>query len=410
MLVIIMIAANYQNLTFGQNNFKSAILILNNGDSLAGEIDYRNWKQSPAKITFRKDAVSQSETYSPTEVSSFRVSDEIYYGATALVDKCSDIDGELHLSRDIITASRAIFLTTAISGNKSLYYYDDGIVHFYIRKNENFELLRYKKYIRRGDSKEFIETNNDYMAQLSAYLSDCLSINSKIEKTTYDLPSLNKVFLAYYACSASSTAYSLPKQKTALEFGLLAGISNSTLRMVNEPASEGKFKGSTNFSGGLFFDIILPRNLKKISINNELSYTSYSAESYTEQITNQNSYVTTSRKLAFAYIKMNNMARYRFLLKNANLFLNTGLTTGLAISNTNQKEIFTKSYSSEQTKRSAVISSPRTYEQGYLLGIGGKMKRLSIEARMEKSNGMSPSVRLKTAVTRYFALLGYQIK
>jgi hypothetical protein len=69
---------------FGQNNFQKGYVVTVAGDTLRGNVDYLNWEKNPKKITFQDWDSSRQTEFSPTDLVSFSVMDEIY--VSALVD------------------------------------------------------------------------------------------------------------------------------------------------------------------------------------------------------------------------------------------------------------------------------------------------------------------------------------
>src|SRR5450432_1699979 len=60
-----------------QKNFKDGYVVLKNGDTLHGQVDYQNWEVNPLKIKFQHaGAVIQ---YSPSDISSFEITDADVY-------------------------------------------------------------------------------------------------------------------------------------------------------------------------------------------------------------------------------------------------------------------------------------------------------------------------------------------
>ena len=68
-----------------QNNYQPGFVVENNGDTVKGSIDYKRWDRSPTKISFK--SVTQSKVYSPLDITSFKVANEIYISAIVDVDR-----------------------------------------------------------------------------------------------------------------------------------------------------------------------------------------------------------------------------------------------------------------------------------------------------------------------------------
>ena len=66
--------------SFCQKNFLPGYVI-QNGDTLKGFIDYRNWRVNPDAISFRRDLNSDERVFAPLEIDGFAVHDERYASA-----------------------------------------------------------------------------------------------------------------------------------------------------------------------------------------------------------------------------------------------------------------------------------------------------------------------------------------
>jgi hypothetical protein len=83
------------------------------------------------------------------------------------------------------------------------------------------------------------------------------------------------------------------------------------------------------------------------------------------------------------------------------------MSNGFAFNVTNYLKI-DRTYFSEHTVREVeAFEGPRLYEQGYILGLGTKFRKFSLELRNERGDGISNAVYLSSATNRYYLLLGY---
>ncbi len=406
-----------------QENFIAGYIINLKGDTINGYIDYRNWNINPHKISFVEKIGNKPKVYNPLDIIEFIVLDENYVSGIVETEISSvDIsrlllDPSLHLKKD------TTFLQTLFKGNKHLYYYNnaDSRENFYIKNDEHFELLVYKKYSKRfqeeyqGTSfekmgKTVIMENLKYIGQLKIYFNDCLNLTPKIQNTKYNKLSLEKLFSDYYDCSNSKPIFQKKVEKITFDIGILAGASISSLEFSGENYNyliNANFKGSANFSAGLFFEAILPRHQYKWSVNNELLFTSYSFKSYYEDYTSENQYTLSTTEINFSYLKLNNLVRYKYPVNNFNAFINIGISNGLIIHETNRLKADTKYYSIETSTNDKAIPESQKYEFGYIFGLGTKHKKLSFEIRYEHGNGMYNNKSVKSSTKRFYFLLGY---
>ena len=75
----------------GQANFVKAVVINNNGDSIYGNIDYRNWKNNPQTINFI-NAANEKQAFDASSIKGFYVpaANETYTSFTVEMDMISD--------------------------------------------------------------------------------------------------------------------------------------------------------------------------------------------------------------------------------------------------------------------------------------------------------------------------------
>jgi hypothetical protein len=311
-------------------------------------------------------------------------------------------------------------------GAKSLYYYNDkfGKQNFYINQWPDFELLVYKKYLKPNKQKDgndynestnIIAENKKFVGQLLLYLQDCPGIKSKINTTAYHMKGMESLFKSYYDCSHSTTSYTYKKEKLQADFGALAGVSVTKLKLTTElaenfrPYSNVDYNPSYNFSGGIFMDVVMARNQRKWSIYSELLYSDYKATSHVEDRTNENSYSIYDITVGYTYLELNFMLRFTYPLKN-DLFVfgNAGLSLGHAISETNLLVTETKFYSTPVISEGSAIKETRLNEQGIIAGVGSRYKKYSFETRFQRSNGMSVYSNLGSKTNQLYVLLGYR--
>lgn len=307
------------------------------------------------------------------------------------------------------------FLQTLYEGSKSLYFYknDYNQDNFYIKRNSVFELLIHKKYLKEENGKTVIAQNNRYLGQLNNYLEGCENVKSILANISYNQNSLVKLFKRYYNCSSSEPSFKAVEAKVSVAIGLLAGISVSSLDFTGDHTltylSKGDYSSSTKATGGLFFDVIFPRNMRKWSLNNELLFTNYEFKTNSEDIEHQDQYSLFTTEIGFSYIKINSMARYRLSKGRLGTYINGGVSGGFIISeNKNYNKEERHFYGIETIIEKKALEEFKKFEFGLLFGIGATLDKISLEVRYERSEGMSRYVNVGSKINRYSILLGYR--
>jgi len=404
--------------TYAQENYLPGTVIKTNGDTLNGFINYGNWRINPSKFDFRTDAGARPVTFTVSDVAEFRVQDEIYVGAvvdveTSIIDESRlDYDPNLHIVVD------TVFLQTIYNGNKALFYCmnSKGIENLYIKKDGAYELLIYKKYLVRQGTTSYVREKKDYIGQMNIYFSDCPGIRGKIESTVYTMNSLLKLFKEYASCTSSETSFQRKADGVRFEIGPVAGVSLTTLEFDSDHGTfdfleNSNFRVSTSFTGGVFFDLVIPRNQGRLSIDNELLYSSLKTDGYSEYIDGNNAEKKFTTELEYSYLKIINMLRYKIPVGSNYIFLNGGITNGFRLSEyQNVKKEVTTSYSGTTVTEGIPLLNTSKFEQGMVAGAGIRVKKLSFEARMEIGEGIISFPVINSQATRYYFIIGYRFR
>jgi hypothetical protein len=167
------------------------------------------------------------------------------------------------------------------------------------------------------------------------------------------------------------------------------------------------FEPSLNVTGGLFFEIVPPRNRKKWSIYNELIIAAYKANSVYEEYFNEERYNINRTQIGFTYLKLNNLVRFKQPVGRSFFFANAGISNGFALQSTNINEVESKFYGPVTFEKVRALNEFRKYEQSALLGVGLKHKHLSAELRYERGNGMAKYTVLKSVTNKFYFLVSY---
>lgn len=405
-----------------QENYVSGYVLKLNGDTLKGLVDYRNWAKNPNVIRFKSGAANDIREFKPLDIVGFGAKDEIYKSAVVKVDESSK-NGIISDSPIFTFRTDTVFLQTFYQGTKSLYFYKDrnDQDNFYLYNNPGYELLEYKKYIKKGaDGHEFLKENKRYVGQLLVYLQDCQGIDLKLNKIAYTEKSLQSLFEYYYSQKKTETVVKRTNEKFKFEFGIVAGVSMIDLRFVSastvfDPLPKSKFENTLSPVGGLVFNVVIPRNNGKWSIYNELFYNTYNTTAEYNDFHSAENYDIHNYKVGYTYGKINNMLRFKYPVKKAFVFVNAGLSNGFILHETNVDSITRRYNGATTTKIQKIVAdglydtfSAKQHELGFLVGFGGIYKNFSAEFRLEAGTGFSKYIALDANANRYNLLFGYR--
>jgi hypothetical protein len=426
--ILLMLSLPFSS-TYGQGKFIPGYIIKPNGDTVHGYIDYRNWSVNPVKISFKEQLNDTQKTYTCIDVNGFGVSHETFVSAIVQIDESKLNTDDLDETKDVLLRRDTVFLEAMVQGFKSLYYYEsNGIkAQFFIKQDSVFDLLVYKKYLKNQNTSANYTENNSFLKepadanhivenkrflnQLAVYLKDCPDIQKNFKNITYSKQSLEKLFSQYYKCTNAEIKFQKKTEKAIVQTGILAGVSLTSLTFTGSGFQylvKADWDNSVNFAGGLFLNLVFPRNFNKLSFNNELFYTAYKVTGTYTYYTNENDYTIHTSAIGISYLKLNTMLRFSQPVKNTFIFLNAGVSFGLALSETNSYQREKVFYNPPVVTEFEAMAYMRKYEFAYNAGIGVRYKKYSAEIRYENGNGMSDYETLKIRSMRLYFLLGYR--
>ncbi len=404
-------------------NYQPGSVITLAGETLSGEISYKNWKKTPKKILFRKDNSSAAVFYDVNDISSFSVSGDLYKRGVVEITERSDDINQANLGDRFSSRIDTVFLLSVVSGPKSLYYYTDNVDHFYItndggsykwRTFKKFKVIDQKTVVDQSNisnDENYVSTNKEYINQLRVYFTNCYVVSDKLK---YEVGELRKAFLAYYDCTGRNPEYIQQSENNKLEISLLAGATYTSFKVntsTNDLIGKVDYSPSYSVTAGGAFDIVFPRQRGRISLNNELTYSSYKTEGY--YLYNVNPFIKEeyTYEFQYAYVKMNNMLRYKFFLNNLIIFVNGGISNGFVVDDVN-KYTKVRTYNDQKTTSTgkAYGGKTRSHELGLIAGTGLRLNRASLEFRYERGMGPFNTQEYNANVTRYSALLGFRLK
>lgn len=373
--------------SFAQSNYIEGYVVTLSQDTLRGLIDNKDWERNPKYIRFRKDLTTEPIVYYPWQINSFYLStNEYYIGRSVSVDKSPvDVSRMTYQAPPLIVRD-TLFLQASVVGKVSLYYYvDEGLKeHFYVQK-EGIALdeLIFKRMLNEQNQ---VVSSERYKGQLSFYLSDCPDAKKALEKVSFKLSQLQKLIADYNACigsTATSGQYAKKLEKLAFRFGLLAGYSSTVIRFRGNNLENIRFNPSQSPLLGVKLNIQLPRNRRQWSIYNELLYRPYRVSDHNQ--------LAKEKYFDLSYLKLVTMARWQYPIGLVRPFVNIGIANSFALAS-----------------ESNCLKDLRTYEQSLNGGIGATIKKISVEARLERGNGVSAYSNLSSPTLTCYMLLGYQ--
>lgn len=339
----------FPSVIFAQSNYHAGYVVKNNGDTLKGYINYREWGQCPTSIKFKinKDD-KQTLLFNPQTIKKLQITDlETYVAYSGLISidktKFPDIPEGLDTAKKMDT----IFLKQIATGKYlTLFYHRDEIkTRFFIAEANGspIELIYHQYY---NNQKEV--TNSDtYKGQLLLYIYKYApaktKLNDKAEHDNYEQESLESL-----VNDINNNAITVKKKPSNRFF---VGIAiNSTNTQVNDidnyketlithRAVSPKINlgidifGNPNVQQFIFrcelsFSYITPRLQYPVTVNTETTADVYSFNQYTAAISPQLLFNVYNKENFKVYIDGGAALNFSTYTNNKFTISNTNTNTG----------------------------------------------------------------------------------
>jgi len=213
---------------FAQSNYHSGYVLKNNGDTLKGYINYREWTRCPASIDFKINKEDgQILTFDPHTIKGFQIDGmrtyTTYKGPISMDrTKFPNISLMLDTGKKLDT----VFLKEIVTGpNVTLFSYQDEMKErFFVAENGQIAELKYFHYY--GSENQPIEKNT-YRGQLIVYIHEFMPGNSKLneraESALYNEGDLKDIISKLNG----NSNFSIPKKPF---YRLFAGLGVSIMK------------------------------------------------------------------------------------------------------------------------------------------------------------------------------------
>lgn len=413
----------FSQLGFSQMNFSPAYIVPLNGDTLRGEIDFRNWKSSPDEITFREYETAPERRFTPLDIKRFSVAGQIFISGVVESEISPTTVESAGEGAKLKIQIDTTFLQILAEGKYALCYYknSDRKEQFYILKDGKFELLIYKRFTFRDSKNELRTTENKkYLGQLTVFMKDCPSMSEDLKDLPYLSEQLEKAFIKYLDCINDKIIYQYSENNAAKEYkastrvfgldaGILGGASYSTYDFTAVSSlSSLKMDPSLNPTGGIFLDLTFPTLRRRWQLHNDLIYTSYNFKGGNNAYISSTNYTINDVELGYSFLKYNIMLRYRFPVGNMFLYANAGISRAMAFENKNLLNQDVMYSGSETFKQTKIISNSNPAPKGLVTGLGSSFKNYYIELRYESSGMKAFAPSLEGKSSSYYITAGYK--
>ncbi len=176
-----------------QGKYKPGYIILNNGDTLSGEIEYNDWTVNPVKIKFRENGTQ--EIYSVGQLKGFSIEKEAIYFRFKITYQQSAADlNEATEKFDGPVQTEDAWLRLLYKADYSLYeFHNAKRKYFFIESvQEGLKELVYRVRVSNGQ----LQKDEQYKNLLFAYAGEkeLYGLQQKINSASYNDKDLIRIF------------------------------------------------------------------------------------------------------------------------------------------------------------------------------------------------------------------------
>jgi len=261
-ILLLSLWACLPRLSFPQDAIKMGLIVLNNGDTLYGEIRSRNWSCTPQSLLFRSSG-RQFSSYEVADICYFEAAGERYLRADAWIDQRS-VDYEL--AYDWILPEHAsggerktVWLKYLVMGTRYdlLEWRDPNKAHYFLRDTSGAIIpLEYKVSSKSGGKIAIQNTFRATLAELNSNGANDPVIAAAIHEASYDAAFLCPIVKALNL-TTGDVLYEMPAKAPRKKWTFFTGIAGGpTVLRANPKFSIHTGTGtSAGWTGGFDYTI-----------------------------------------------------------------------------------------------------------------------------------------------------------
>jgi hypothetical protein len=268
-----------------QKNYQRGQVVLTNGDTLKGWIDYRNWHVNPTSIRFKQDSLADNaRQFTVTDISFFQVAGDKYLKAFITKDMLPVDIGHLVIESTVNQQTDTAFLRVLVEGPiLNLYEVYDFKPHYYIQDStKSYRELTYKCSLEEVSNR--LKIGNYFRGELIAYLTLQPQYDKKlarhIENISYTDKEIGKVVAALNGSTGQPVPYVSKNSKKSVSFYAGAGAIYSTMTFSGENAYlngiDFGWKTGPAIMAGV--ELFSERNFRDLSFRLEVAYSTIGYE------------------------------------------------------------------------------------------------------------------------------------
>lgn len=396
-----------------QKNFTDGGIIRLNGDTLRGQIDYREWDINPVNIQFRHPPTGETYTYGTASIAGFFVTakNEIYQTATVYLNGEPSATSEIPTYSSVGEALRnykperhTVFLRVLARGQMNFFEFEDKNRTHYLAQptGDTIRALVARKVRVKGN----VVPLDEYKNQLRLMTATCPNLGINFDRLPYFEGALLNVAEKFNRC-AQNSIYETKKEKAGKFFYLMAGAGYPVFKMSGPLVSLNTRDKSYSLTGavapmlGVGCDFNFSRARSSRGAGLELYGTTYSLDYTTTDIFERE----LTYKADIGYLRALAFFRQNLSSGKVRPYLRAGFGGSVYF-----KPDVSYTYISSA---SGVVKSERPTKKGdvCILGaLGVRMERFFVETRFEWGSNLADFDASETLKANLFSLVaGYRI-
>ena len=273
--------------THGQAPFEAGYIInneLERTDCLIRNVD---WQNNPEEFEYRLSDTAPIQVGRISEIQEFGVENFSRYVRFEVgIDLSSDKPDELTDQRNPVFTQKQLFLKTLLSGDASLYYYEDGGLRRIFLETADGQIRQLVNRAYRQSSGN-LAINEYFRVQLTEALKCPSGENRRAKNLRYSAQNISNFVKEYFICNdLQFVDFSNLGTQATFHLGVKPGIRFYSLEIDDNifQLYDTKIEGELSYRIGLDLELRLPFNRGKWAIVFEPTYQQYQASTITEGI------------------------------------------------------------------------------------------------------------------------------
>jgi hypothetical protein len=395
LFIVILFIFTQAGQSFGQKKLFKGFIVLHAGDTVLGYVKKGKTSTLFSECNFQDTITKKIRLYLPYEIKSYGFEDGKSY--ESIKDERS---GVFFLAEQVIVGAVSL-----LYNGDALYFKKGGVL---TKLPKPYEKISY--YNGTPIGKKF----TPHTDTLRTLMGNCPEVSKYISKVFYSYSSFHDLFQKYNTCIGSPPQKFDKKLKAKIEYKILAGVTESHLRLTDyfPEYGDGNFSNSRKFTGGGGLNFSSPRLSEQLKVSIEALWISNFYHGRSKRISSTyTSYYEFFTDVSSLKVPIG--LQYDLSKKAFSPFISGGVVTEFLIKKSANGTKEVESFGTVTTENITVHSFRKSVNGFWLaLGVTKKISPKSsvlAQCRAEKSVGyFGPGANKFADVTSISVLLGLQ--